>query len=338
MRKLFIKICIILSIFIFPISLASCNNDSNDGTNKTDSNVKDIYLDSDPIETDSFSLTLKSNYCTNYSPDYRLSVYFELKNKEYSTKTFSIKNTSLTKVSTNATYNVSYDKSFSVDAELTKSVSFTSIIPSQISVDEYKLYFELESLKITLYLYETPDSLRLDRTISYYINNQKVHTDTIKDKRKLDNTITYETPDNQYYCDTWYTDSTYKTKFSLNTSIANDISLYGITNSNIKWSTTTSDLYSFVSGFNHIPSNGILVIPSTYLNKELCINLYAIKDITVSKIYIPKTVHTIYSGNFTGIGKATVYYEGTEAEWESIFYSQSSIYKTNVIYNTKYSN
>ena len=81
-----------------------------------------------------------------------------------------------------------------------------------------------------------------------------------------------------------------------------------------------------------------MIIPDKYLNKEICINLYAIKDIKVSKIYIPKTVHTIYLGNFTGLGNVTIYYEGTEEQWKSLFYSSSSIVTKNVVYNTAYSN
>ena len=78
-----------------------------------------------------------------------------------------------------------------------------------------------------------------------------------------------------------------------------------------------------------------MTLPRTYLGKELAIGNFAIKNINVSKIYIPNTVHKIYSGNFTGLGDAIIYYEGTEAEWKSLFYSQSSIVTNNVVYNTK---
>ena len=100
----------------------------------------------------------------------------------------------------------------------------------------------------------------------------------------------------------------------------------------------SSETYSYVSGINYVPSNGVLIIPDKYQNKETCIYLNAIKDINVSKIYVPKTVHTIYLGNFTGIGNATIYYEGTEAEWKSLFLSSSSIVTNNVVYNTTHSN
>lgn len=338
-----------LAALVMLVGISSCDNALENKTNDSgngntaeskDSNSKDIYLDNSIIENESFKLELKSNYCSGQSNNYSLSLYFDLLNKEYSTKTFTIKNVKLVKVSTKAEYTVNYNEKISIEAELTRSISFSATIPSDIKNDEYKLTFEIESYKVTFYLYETPDSLRADRKVTYYINdylnNTEVHTDTVKDKRKLSTTYTYESSDNLTYCNTWYTDSSFSTVFSLNTPITADIALYGRAVNNIKWTSLSSDVYAFVNGINHVPSNGVLVIPSKYMNKELCIGLYAIKDISASKIYIPKTVHTIYSGNFTGIGNATIYYEGTEEEWKALFYMQSSIYTTNVVYNTKY--
>ena len=88
----------------------------NDNTTETkesntkDSSVKDIYLDSAVVENDSFKFELKSNYCTSYSSNCSLSLYFDLLNKEYSAKTYTIKNVKLIKVSTNAEYTVNYSK------------------------------------------------------------------------------------------------------------------------------------------------------------------------------------------------------------------------------------
>ena len=343
MRKGFIKTLLLVYILGIFIGLTSCDKtsiDSGSENTKTDINSKDIYLDSDPIENDSFKLTMESNYCTSKSDNYSLSVYFSIVNKEYSTKQFNIKNATLTKVSTNAVYTVNYNKSVSIEAELTSKISFFSNIPSSIKDDEYKLFFEIESYKVTFYLYETPDSLRIDRKITYYINDylnsKEVHTETVKDKRKISSFYTYESSDNRYFCNTWYTDPDFSTIFKLDTVIKEDISLYGRIRSNLEWTTLSSDAYSFITGINHLPSNGILVIPPRYLNKEICIGMYAIKDINVREIYIPKTVHVIYSGNFTGIGDAIVYYEGTEAEWKALFYIQSDIYAKNIVYNTKY--
>ena len=106
----------------------------------------------------------------------------------------------------------------------------------------------------------------------------------------------------------------------------------------IKWSGLTGDRYSYISGINHIPSNGVLIIPEKYKNKDLAISNYAIKDVNLIKIYVPNTVRVIYSNNFKNINNATIYYDGTEEEWLSLFYSSSNIVTANVIYNVKYEN
>lgn len=72
------------------------------------------------------------------------------------------------------------------------------------------------------------------------------------------------------------------------------------------------------------------IIISTYQN---FIDIY---HITVDKLYISKTVRLIYGGNFTRIGNANIYYEGTEEEWKALFYISSSVVTNNVHYNTKY--
>ena len=341
-KKISKKFLLLFAIFLF-IGLSSCKNSSgsNDNTNENnDPYSKVIYLDNAVMENETFKLKLDYNSCSNSSNNYRLNLSFDLLNKEYNTKRYTIKNVKLIKVNTNAEYTVSYPKTTSVEAELTGSISFYSTIPSSIKDDEYKLLFEIESYKVTFFLYETPDSLREDRTITYYINDYtntfKVHTDIVKDRRTISNVFTYESSDNLYYCTTWYTDSTCKTQFYESTPIIEDISLYGRKASNIIWLTTSSDTWTFVNGINHVPSNGILILPERNNGKEIAIGNFAIMNINVSKIYIPKTLHVIHYGNFKGIGNATIYYEGTEAEWKALFYSQSNIYTTNVVYNTKY--
>ena len=102
MIKKFSKVFILLAALVILIGISSCDNSSdyNFGSSNTteskDSKSKDIYLENAVIETDSFSLTLKSKYCSSYSPNYSLSIYFDLVNKEYITKKFTIKDATLT--------------------------------------------------------------------------------------------------------------------------------------------------------------------------------------------------------------------------------------------------
>ena len=324
------KKLLLFTFSLFVLLLVSC---SNGGNSKTQNNLI-IYTDNDPIEDDNIKLEFENPSCYGYN-NYSFDLYVNVTNKEYKTKTYKIKDVELIKESTSAKYTVYYDESLEIEAEMKSSLSFSSSIPSSISADNYKLTFSINSYNITYYPYETPDDLREDRKINYYIMNKSVKTDTVKDGRTIINNYVFESSDNLYYCDTWYLDSNYKTKLTSSTVIKEDTDLYGLKSSNIKFSNYTSDTYAFVSGVNHVPSNGIFILPETYANKELAMSNYAIRNINVSKIYIPKTMNTIHGGNFTGIGNATIYYEGTEAEWKALFYSQSNIVTTNVVYNTK---
>jgi hypothetical protein len=78
------------------------------------------------------------------------------------------------------------------------------------------------------------------------------------------------------------------------------------------------------------------VIPSQYLGKDICRSNYSMYNITVDKIYVPKTVRLVYGGNFLNIGNANIYNEGTEDEWKALFYISLVIVTKNVYYNTKY--
>lgn len=325
MKKILV---IIASLFV--LLLASCKTISN----SSDSTIT-LYNDSKQYETEKFKLEIDGIFCYKANSNYNLSISLILTNKELETELYSLTYVNVIKEDTNVKYDVSHDSLISLDAELSKKLLLTSTIPSHIDTDNYKLSFTLESIDFVLCLYEKPDELREDRTIRYHILNKVVKTDTVKDGRTINKIYTYESSDNLSYCSMWYLDSNYKTKLTSSTIINEDIDLYGIESSNIKFTTTSSDTWSFVSGVNHVPSNGILILPEKYLNKELAMGNYAIKDINVSKIYIPKTMHTIYMGNFKNIGNATIYYEGTEAEWKALFYSTSDIVTTNVVYNTK---
>lgn len=297
---------------------------------------KVIYFDEDRlIEYDDLKIEITSIYC-NERTNCSLGIYIDLFNKDYSAKEYKIKNINLIKENTDVNYSVYYDEKITIGAELKGKLHFSATIPSSIDDDKYKIDFEINYYKFTLYLYERPDELREDRYINYYISGNFVKTDVVKNNRKLEKNYLYESSDHLYYCDTWYVDESMKTEFRYSTLINSNINLYGRNYSVIKWSTTSSDVYSFINGINHVPLDGILVIPNEYRNKEICIGNFAIKDVKLKKIYIPNTVRKIYNGNFKNINNATIYYEGTEEEWKNLFYFSFDIYTTTVVYNVKY--
>ena len=338
MKKYF-NFMYLLIMFSLIMLLTSCGiENKNDAEQaKHNSNEYTLYTDNNIAENDVIKIEVDSSiYSLN---NFSLTVTVKVTNKEYKTNSYDIKNYTLIKESTGATYTVGTMFSIpklQIDAELSQSLSLSSTIPTSIKDDQYKMSFDVNEYKITYYLYETPDELRADRKISFSISGAIVHEETIKDKRKLETKYVYESKDNLYYCDNWYTDSSFINLFNSSNPITEDTMLYGRNQSNISWSTLYSDKYSFVSGVNHVPSNKVLVIPSQYLGKDICLSNYAIYNITVDKIYVPKTVRVIYGGNFLNVGNAKIYYEGTEEEWKALFYISLDTVTNNVYYNTKY--
>ncbi len=124
-------------------------------------------------------------------------------------------------------------------------------------------------------------------------------------------------------------------RVSEDTIVTENLELYGYTTSNFKWTTTASDAFNFITGINNVPSDKILVVPSKQDGKEICISNYGIQYCVFSKIYLPKTIHRIYNGNFTNNNGSTIYYEGTSEEWAKLFYNSSDIVTDGVVYNTK---
>ncbi len=296
-----------------------------------------IFLDSEKVTLDDTEIAISSYDCTKNrsSSSYFLDVDLQVKNLSYSTKSYKISDAVLKKESTNATYSVQYTRPFNLEAEMDHTMILYSNIPSKITDDNYTLSFKINNTKVTLGLYETPDSLREDRTINYYIDGKLVNTQTKKDKRKLSNLYTYEYPDHSNSCSLWRIGPMTGNRVSEDTIVTENLELYGYTTSNFKWTTTSSDAFNFLTGINYVPSDKILVVPSKQDGKEICISNYGIQYCVFSKIYLPKTIHRIYNGNFTNNNGSTIYYEGTSEEWAKLFYNSSDIVTDGVVYNTK---
>lgn len=328
MRKLSSLVIILFLILI----LFGCSDTSYP---QTTSHSAVIYTDSEKIDTESFTIEFSKPSCYGIDKSYLLNVHFTITNKEYKTKSYTISNAKIIKESTSAKYEVRVETNFSVQAEMSKGITFSAGIPSDITSDNYKLSFKINSFNITFFLYETPDAFRTEHTVNYYIDNQLVYSTIIKDNRPIGSLYIYETADHLNHCSSWYQKGT-NVAISPSSLITQDTDLYGTITSNFNWSGITSDVYSYIMKVNYVPSDGILRIPETYQHKDIAISLYAIKDIKVSKIYVPKTVRVIFNGNFAGIGNATIYYEGSKSEWDASFYYSGDIYSKNVVYNTKY--
>jgi hypothetical protein len=174
--------------------LTSCCEETQNGTEQTKhySNEYTLYTDNNIVENDVIKIEVDSSiYSLN---NFSLTVTVIVTNKEYKTNNYDIKNYTLINESTGGTYTVGTMFSIpklQIDAELSKSLSLSSTIPTSIKDDQYKMSFDVNEYKITYYLYETPDELRADRKISYNISGAIVHEEIIKDKRKLETKYEY---------------------------------------------------------------------------------------------------------------------------------------------------
>ena len=311
--------------------LAGC---TNGGSNQN--STKTVYSDKASVVDGNITISFTglNEYKGFGSETYSVSFTLNLLSSNPKPVEYKIATPKFIRESNSAEYSVNMlimdPITLSLECDIAKTYSFSTTLPTSIASENYYFTFKGNDVTYKYCLYETPDELRADRKVEYYISNKLVNTVTVKHKRKLTSYV-YEGSDNLTYCEKWCLDSNRKTGVG-SITITEDIKLYGASESNLKWSYDNSTL----NGVNHVPSNGILLLPETTAGKQYSIGNYAIKDITVKKIYIPKTITKIYGGNFTGIGSAIICFEGTEQEWKDLFYLSSNIVTKNVVYNSKY--
>jgi len=351
--KLF-KRCCLLFAFLFGFTLlTSCDNSSTDNNLSTNSNLstndnKEINLFISD-EKDDFSTPLNSKYeneeirlsfkapkCrkeTNFS----LEIEFEITNLTNQTKEYKIKDFKIIREKTNIEYTVNLSlQTAKLEPELTENFKVSSIIPASIQNNNYKLVLEINNYKIIYFLYDKPDELRKDKSVSFFIDDKIVDSIIVKENRTIPENFVYESSDNLYYCNEWYLDQNCKNKFTTSRLIKNDTILYGKLKSCFKWDYCSNNV-DFLSKVEHAFSNEILIIPRKHLNNDICLNSYAISDLKVNAIYIPKNIINIYPNNFRNINGASIYFEGSMEEWKTLFYC-CSVVTTNVRYNIKYPN
>ncbi len=331
MRK---KALILLPVLI----LSACTETSiNGGGSKRDFSV---YLDNSEVVTEDFKIKVTSaNASSSYNSDnYSFSLSLKIKNLSSKTKEVEFKNSYLVKEDTNATYsaNATFYAKQTLDSEIEGSFSFSSTIPSSLD-EHYYFSTSLENLTYKVYLYETPDELREDVTISYQVGDSIVHTETVKKGRELGTSYIYDNPDHQTYVHTWKDPS--GSSISSKTIINEDIVVKGTIQSNLATATTGTDVFTFINGVNHVHSDGKVVILEKYQNKEVCIGNYVFYNKPeIKEIYFPKTLHQIYSFNFERCGNLkTIYFAGSETEWNLIPSSSTIPDSVQLVFGVSYS-
>lgn len=318
------RVLFIFIIFLFFL----CGCGEKRGNKKNEFEVHYGYFENNDLVFDDGLLYINSGNCYASEGNYKLYLSFRIKNTTLKSKNYYINNASVTKEDTNVKYKVSCCDSLSIEPELFDSFQMESIIPSSVSTDKYTLRFSINSVKITIYLYNS-------NFISYYVDEELVH----KEDKSDSNTITpyvYETDDFLYYCDEWYTDSNLEIKFNYTAQVSGNLTLYGTKKPIMEFS-KSGDKRVYMYRLNRVPSNGIVIIPAKYEGKTVSIGtnpFSKVIDQGLKEIYIPKGVYEILDAGFNKIPGLKIYYEGTEAEWKEIFSRDKYIYTTNVFYNS----
>lgn len=281
-----------------------------------------------------------------------VTITLKIKNISTTIQECSISNMRMVRESTNASYTV-YNQifessNFDLESEIIKTVRLISTTPSSFESEKYYFEFELNRNTIRFYLYFFDGTLIYESTeepteeiteyvpktmkIAYKVDGQVIATDE-RLENEINNRYVWYSEDGLYYCIDW------SRKYSGNSSF--DVILEGAPKSIIKFSTTSSDVYTFARQLNYddvYPQNGTLVIPTEFEGKPVCISPYffsiSMTIAGVKTVYIGN-VKKIYSQNLANTSIKTIYFAGTKEQWDA--YGLDVPSKITVIYNTPYS-
>ena len=332
MKHMNLKLVLLLPLLV----LSSCN--SGNQNNNSSNNKYTVYLDYSEVTTPTLKVKVGYAHAYSYTTDnYSFSLSLSIKNLSSKTQKINFSNVKLLREETGTSYTViSYNQFVTLDSEIEGTASFQSTIPTSLE-DKYYFSIDIQNINYKVFLYETPDSLREDLTITYKIDSAVVHTETIKKGRTISNAYVYDEDSHQYYASTWK-DSEGKT-YTQGTKIEQSTVLSGTIQPSLEIMSLGSDTYAFIEGIHHVHADGKVVVLERYQNKEVCLGNYAIKNnANVREIYLPATLHYIYGSNFYNCPNLrTIYFAGTMDQWNAIPKPYAEIgSNVNIVYNTPF--
>ena len=309
-------------------ALVACSSGSTSNASAS------VYLDNSYAENDVISLqTTYYSFHQNNDSSWSSSITVSIKNLSNSPISLRIGETSVLRESTNYKYSVTNNiiGEVTIDSELSRTVSFSSKIPTSVSEENYNFSTQINGFQYTVKLRETPDSERKDLTVTYSIGGSIVKTSTVKERRPLKESYVYENPNHLTHCSSW-ADSNGKT-VSQSTIVNEDMTLNGKEVENLDYFELHDSLDSSIQKVLYTPSDGVVVIPEKhgqYTVKTLA-NYGIFQLPTLKTLYLPSTMTKFYYGNFQQCPKLkTIHFAGTEAQWNSIISSSSSAVPTGV--------
>lgn len=209
----------------------------------------------------------------------------------------------------------------SLECDIAKTCSFSATLPSSINSEKYYFSFKGNGVTYKYCLYESPDELRTKYNVKYVIDGSEVGTKQIPEGKKL-SSYDWVSSDYMFSCNEWYTDSSLTNKIADDFAITQNTTVYGKKTLILKYNTPENINAAYVSGYYIIPSNGEIVIPKTFAGKEvygILAGSFRGEVEGLKKIYIPKISAISSVQNFSECKDLeTVYFEGTQSEWNSI--------------------
>ena len=175
-------------------------------------------------------------------------------------------------------------------------------------------------------------------TVTYVADNKVVYTEKVKENETAFMDYIYEPASHQYYSSSWVDEN--NNFFTNNTKVTSDITITAIISPTVKYYTTSTDVYTSVNGLNYVHSDGKVVISEKYLNKAPFLATYAINNNNyIKEIYLPASLWKIFGPNFSGCKNLeTIYFAGTETQWDSIQKDFVTIpTTTRIVFNTSFS-
>jgi hypothetical protein len=334
MRKIFNTVAIIISFLILLVCSACTSSQDDDKTNNSQPDICTIYLDDSERVVDGLSIKIScSESWVSYTSENRsLTIKLVFMNMDTADREINLVNMQLLHIESGVVYDLSPSLKTSIKLQygIERQYTFSATIPISYQKAEYVLSFSAGK-DYEFYLYERPDELREDRQVKFVLNNEVVHTLTVKKGRSISEMYIWENPNHLTHCAEWFMDDKYKTELLKTTKINEDMTVYGKISSNIRTSTI------FILEIKHVPSDGIVVISgdgATHLSSSVICNNSDIKE-----IYLPKGLKNIYLGNFVGVPNLQkIHFAGSEEEWGLITSRSTIPANVIIVYNSVFQN
>ncbi|MDY5041737.1 MAG: hypothetical protein SPF07_02025 [Eubacteriales bacterium] len=329
------KILYLLLVFvILPTLFAGCDNKNDNAISESNT----YYFDETNISIAGVHFEIS---CSEYAlQNTNLTITLTVTNTNLQDKAFALDNLKIVSEETNVEYNCSSNLygSTTLQYNIKTNITITSVIPISYQTDNYYLKFTTLGKRCVIKLYEMPDELRTEHTISFkvytYPNYVDISQNLVVKHNRVANQFVWEDNNHKNFCDTWYTDEGRTQLFSWNSKITGDVTLYGLKNTNVSTNYDSSGTY--VTGIRHVPNDGILVIDK--FSGKVFISNYGIHNNNqVKEIYLPKELRRIYFGNFSQMNALTkIHFEGSETEWNSIETSSAIPTNISIVFNSIY--